>query len=73
MRFRKSDGKEGAILHLYPKNVYLGAGLQEPYAGRKNRNADPNLSVRSRNIHNTDPAGSQNDLKKRGAGTKGVL
>ena len=69
----QSDGKEVQILHLYPKNVYLGAGCRRTYAGRKNRNADPNLSVRSRNIHNTNPAGSQYRSEKRGAGTAGVL
>ena len=78
------DGKKGTLWFAIPQSDGADSSsvsekcvsrrrLQETYAGRKNRNADPNLSVRSRNIHNTNPAGSQYRSEKRGAGTAGVL
>lgn len=69
----QSDGKRGADSSSVSEKCVSRRRLQETYAGRKNRNADPNLSVRSRNIHNTNPAGSQYRSEKRGAGTAGVL
>ena len=59
------------MLHLYPKNVYLG--LQEKHTGRKDRNTDSEVSVRTWNSYRTDYPGSQHRSEKRRAGTAGVL
>ena len=61
------------MLHLYPKNVYLGVGCREKHTGRKDRNTDSEVSVRTWNSCRTDYPGSQHRSEKRRAGTAGVL
>ena len=86
LRFQKMespDGKQGTgrspgnradsdASSVSEKCVSRG-GLQEKHTGRKDRNTDSEVSVRTWNSCRTDYPGSQHRSEKRRAGTVGVL